>query len=67
MKTKLIDFLKQLPPMFSDADYEAQANEILALLDVVGQSEHLPCKHPENRIWYNDENQMRCNECGEEF
>jgi hypothetical protein len=35
--------------------------------DVVGQSEQLPCKHPEDRIWYNENNQMQCNECGEEI
>jgi hypothetical protein len=37
------------------------------LADVVGQSEQLPCDHPEDKIWYNDSYKMQCNQCGEEF
>jgi len=41
--------------------------EQLTIPDAVEQSEQLPCKHPEDRIWYNAKNQMQCNECGEEL
>ena len=72
------EFLENFDPQIVEVGYENYfytPKDVIVRLDAFKkqlsktyQNDITKCTcHPEDTIWYNENNQMQCNECGKEF